>query len=373
MFAGFKDYIQFNPLSLNKDASQPNIAITSWKINNKPSDYTDEGSPLHQSINSLNTVQLNYDQNFLTFEFAALQFNQPETFEYRYKLSGLDKNWIYAGNSNLINYTALPPGNYTLSINSTNTSGLWSNKIKKLRIIIHPPWWKTWWFYALEIMLAFTVIYIIYSYRLRQALKLAVVRDRIARDLHDEIGSSLSTISIYSKVVQQQLNSNGNSSQPLLNKISDSANNVQDAMNGIVWSINTKNDEWENVISRMREHAIQLSEAKDFALHFSFDDALLSVKLKMEQRKNFYLIYKEALNNIAKYAEGKNVWITLAEDGANITLTVKDDGRGFDKSEILKAGNGLHNMKARAKVINGIINISSVKELGTTITLKMPK
>jgi len=371
-FGGFDDYTVFNPLSLTDDTSNLNVAITSWKINNQPAEYGEQGSPLNQSINSLKEIRLTHSQNFLSFEFAALQYDQPEIYQYRYRLSGIDKDWVYAGNNNLVNYTALPPGEYNLSINAANAAGLWSNKIKELRITITPPWWKTWWFYSIIFIAVLFLIYAIYRYRLNQILKLQQVRNRIAKDLHDEIGSSLSTISIYAKVVQQQLKNSGDKTQPLLAKISDNANQVQDAMNDIVWSINAKNDELESIVNRMREHAIQLFEAKNYALHFSFDDAINSIKLDMEQRKDFYLIYKEALNNIVKYAEGKNVWISLAESQNQVSLTIKDDGKGFDITPSSGNGNGLHNMQSRARALKGKMEIISEKEMGTTVSLIFP-
>ena len=167
-FGGFHDYTVFDPTALGDDTAQPNVAITAWKINNRPADYLEEGSPLNQSVNSLTEVHLSYLENFLTFEFAALQYNQPELFEYRYKLSGVDKDWVYAGNNNSINYTALSPGDYTLFINAANASGIWSAKIKELRIIIDPPWWYTWWAFLIYAAIAAAIVFLLVRNRLGQ-------------------------------------------------------------------------------------------------------------------------------------------------------------------------------------------------------------
>jgi len=141
-------------------------------------------------------------------------------------------------------------------------------------------------------------------------------------------------------------------------------------VNDIVWNINTKNDSFENIISRMREHAYGLFEAKGYMLHFTFDENLKRAKLTMEKRRDFYLIYKEALNNTAKYADGKNVWISLSLHQKTINLTIKDDGKGFDKASIKKSGNGLNNMQHRAKALKGEIIINSSPGQGTEIYLK---
>src|SRR4029077_13375159 len=128
----------------------------------------------------------------------------------------------------------------------------------------------------------------------------------------------------------------------------EDASQVMDSMSDIVWSINTKNDELENVFYRMREHAMQLLEAKDYAVHFRFDEKLHHVKLDMQSRRDLYLIYKEALNNIAKYADGNTVWIDLSMNNNKIELDIKDDGKGFNITKTNGKGNGLKNMKKRA-------------------------
>jgi hypothetical protein len=134
------------------DTFQPVIALTGFKIKNTPSDVGNPASPIKQAINSLKEIILPYDQNFLTFEFAALEYNITEKIRYRYMLQRFDEKWIFSGNDNTANYTNIPPGSYTLKINATNTSGRWSRYMKSLDIVIQPPWWKTWWFIGLCII-----------------------------------------------------------------------------------------------------------------------------------------------------------------------------------------------------------------------------
>ena len=169
------------------------------------------------------------------------------------------------------------------------------------------------------------------------------------------------------------MNKDAGITHPLLAKINENAKEVQEAMNDIVWSINTRNDNFENIINRMREHAIELLEAKDYSLHFSFDDSLRNVKLDMEQRKDFYLIYKEALNNAAKYADGTNVWISLSANHNMMSLTIRDDGKGFDTTLSGKNRNGLSNMQSRAKALKGTIEYISAIGEGTMVKLDFPK
>jgi signal transduction histidine kinase len=141
-----------------------------------------------------------------------------------------------------------------------------------------------------------------------------------------------------------------------------------EAMNDIVWMINPKNDRFENIMVRMRTHAAEIIEAAGSDLHISFDEKLAGIKLTMEQRKNFYLIFKEAVNNIVKYAKAKDVWIGMRMNNRQIELMIRDNGTGFDAVRP-GHGNGLVNMKQRAELLNGNLRIESQRREGTTITL----
>ncbi|MES1214028.1 MAG: ATP-binding protein, partial [Bacteroidota bacterium] len=155
---------------------------------------------------------------------------------------------------------------------------------------------------------------------------------------------------------------------PILQKISEYSQVSMAAMSDIVWMINARNDAFENIISRMRNLAAEIFEAKNYALHLHFDEQLQQLTLNMEQRKNFYLIYKEAINNVAKYADCHNVWITLKKENNAILLIVKDDGIGFTMNGQSK-GNGLYNMQKRTEVLKGKLTIDSIIGKGTTIQL----
>src|SRR5262249_6399229 len=154
---------------------------------------------------------------------------------------------------------------------------------------------------------------------------------------------TLSSVSIYSKVVQNRTHGKVPEAEPYLQRINSDISSMMDAMSDIVWTINSSNDRFENIFSRMRSSAAELLEAKNYALHFEFDEAMNDLKLGMEARKNFYLIFKEAVNNVAKYANGKNVWINLNRNHSTIRMEIRDDGRGFVTGKT--NGNGMNTMK----------------------------
>src|SRR6185436_3758229 len=283
-------------------------------------------------------------------------------------LEGFDKEWNYAGNKHNATYTNLDPGKYTFRVKGSNDDGVWNEKATAVILTILPPWYMTWWFRTLAAAAIAGSVYLIYRYRLRQALNLQMVRNRIAQDLHDEVGSNLSSISIFTDMATSKSVKNEDV-KSLLNKINDYTRTSMEAMSDIVWMINSGNDRFENIIIHMRELAAELFEAKNYLLHLNFDKQLNSLKLGMDERKNFYLIYKEALNNIVKYADGKNVWIEMDMNHSSVHLKIKDDGIGFDMHKATH-GNGLINMQKRTEVLKGDLKIYSSPGNGTTLTLK---
>ena len=346
----------------------PKVVFTDFRLFNR-SIEPGPHSLLTKTIEATRHIVLRYEQNVVTFQFAAMDYRKKGSIRYRYQMKNFDKDWIYAGATHEATYTNLDPGSYEFAVQASFENGAWSTESSNIELRIITPWYRTWWFYLLVTVVISTLVYCFYRLRIYQLQRLEGLRNRIARDLHDEIGSSISTIAIYSKIAQEQMDSLTFDKEPLLKKINDFATEIMASMNDIVWSINAKNDAFEHIISHMRDHAIQLFDAQGCRLHFNFDDNVLHSKLSMERRREFYLIYKESLNNIAKYAEAKNVWISLAASDNKITLKIKDDGKGFDPSAVRKGGNGLVNMHQRAAALHAKISVVSSVGGGTEIVL----
>ncbi|MES2881393.1 MAG: two-component regulator propeller domain-containing protein [Bacteroidota bacterium] len=366
-FGGVNGFNYFYPAEILSNTKVPQIIITGFKLNNQSVAVTTENSPLTKAIYLTKQLTLPYKQNFVSFEFASMDFTDPEKNLYHYKLQGFDEDWINSGTTHNATYTNLDPGTYTFTVKGSNSDGIWNEEGTSLQLIILPPWYLTWWF---QIAIGIAVLlagYFFYRYRLAQALQLQFIRNRIANDLHDEVGSNLSNIYIFSNVAQQKAGAN-NETAPLLQKISDYTQQSMDAMNDIVWMINSRNDRFENIMVRMRTLSAEFAETCDCELHLHFDENLNDVKLNMEERKNFYLIYKEAINNTAKYAACKNLWVEMKLHQNTVTLKIIDDGKGFDVTNA-KTGNGIFNMKKRAEMLGGILTIKSVVAEGTTYQL----
>ena len=370
-FGGINGFNYFKPQDVMPDTIFSKVIFTDFKISNKTVAFGDKQSILHAPIYLTDEIELPYKDNMISIDFASANFSIPSKNLYQYKLEGFDAGWISSGTNRTATYTNLDPGTYTFKVRASNNEKVWGNDAVSLTLIIIPPWYMTWWFRTFLVLAIAGGLYALYRYRLQQALKLLAVRNRIATDLHDEIGSTLSSISIFSEVIEDQTKDQLPEVTPVIKRISESTLNMMDAMSDIVWTINPKNDRFENILSRMQSFAGELLEAKNCIVHLKVDDEIKDVKLAMETRKNFYLIFKEAVNNIAKYAEARNAWIELKLGKASIYVSITDDGKGFDANES-NQGNGLSNMKMRAGELNGMFEIISKKGEGSRVSLHFP-
>ena len=200
---------------------------------------------------------------------------------------------------------------------------------------------------------------------------LLLQRERISHDLHDDVGTTLNSISVFSALALQQISAVNPESIPILERIGDASRHLIEVMNDIVWVVNPQNDKFENVILRMRLFAAELLMPNNIQLHFNADEQLNQAHLSIEQRKHFYLIFKEAVNNVFKYAHCSQLNIDITISKSTIYLLIADNGQGFDALNP-KNGNGLKNMQKRADILRGTIVIESQGNKGTTIKLNFP-
>ncbi|HYV95618.1 MAG TPA: two-component regulator propeller domain-containing protein [Chitinophagales bacterium] len=358
VFGGTAGINVFKPEDIAVSAPVPNVILSSFKV-------MGEETPLDSDV-----VRLNYNQDNLAFQFATTSYYRSAENQFAYKLEGLDNDWVYSGNRAYVIYSHIPPGDYTFRVKAANSSGIWNEKGVAYKISVSPPWWATWWFRIAAVLTIASAVYLLYRYQLQQALKLQAIRNRIAGDLHDEIGSTLSSISIYSQVAKKEVINKAPEAAGMLENITDSTTGMMDAMNDIVWMINTKNDRFDNIVDRMNAFANELLEAKNCNVHLQITPELQRLHLDMSQRKNLYLIFKEAINNAAKYADCRNVWIDLSMNGSHkIIMMIHDDGKGFD-TNTGSNGNGLYNMKKRAGELNGELHFNSKVGEGTSLKLE---
>jgi signal transduction histidine kinase len=280
-------------------------------------------------------------------------------------MEGYDKDWIMAGRGREARYTNLPPGKYRFVFQVSNR-GIWLDQESSMRLIIRPFFWKTWWFIILVVFVAGVILYNIYRYRVMELLRLERLRTRIATDLHDDVGSTLSSISILSDILARQVENP--QSARIVGTIGTNAHKMLEKIDDIIWVVNPTNDKFQNLGLRIREFAIPLFESGNIRHEIRFDKHMKTLQLPMEVRRNIYLIAKEAINNLIKYAECSKVTISFRQEPPGLIMELCDDGIGFDPDAITSR-NGIKNMKLRAGQMNSEIEIRSVPGNGTQIKL----
>jgi ligand-binding sensor domain-containing protein/signal transduction histidine kinase len=394
VYASPNGLLAFYPDRLEKNPYPPQINIESVSYNDL---RLKKDSFVKASIYRKNQLELLHNQNQVHFNFIALHYENPEQNQYAYQLDGYDPGWIYSGTQRSVTYTNLPPGSYTFKVKGASSDGVWNTGIAELKIVIFPPWWITWWAYTLYGAMFALAVYFFVVYRTRKLLKdkdslerqISVrtremlrqqeeleaqrekietekIRSGIAADFHDELGSTLSSIALYSEMVLTDNFEDKQRTKNILSLISESSRGTVAAMQDMIWTIQPKNDSMLEVIHRMREYAYPMAELKNIQLSFDIGENVPELVLPMDTRKNAWLVFKEALNNAFKYASATNILISISTKDDDLLLKIADDGCGFNPADT-KRGNGLKNMCNRAELIGGSLFIESMDPHGTQI------
>jgi ligand-binding sensor domain-containing protein/signal transduction histidine kinase len=312
-----------------------------------------------------------HDQNYISFEFVALNFDEPGKTAYAYLLEGLNRNWQEVTDKRFVTFAGLPPGGYRFRVRAAGKDGIWQECTQAIPFRISGPFWQSWWFLLACTMALAGVVYSFYRMKINRLQAELAIRNSIARDLHDDVGSTLSGVNVISALALKKLKTKPESVAALLAQIAQKTTAMSDAMGDIVWSVNPKNDSLQNLVVRMKEYAAEMLEPRDIRYRFSIDDRLLTQKLPLGLRKDFYLIFKEALNNLSKHSACQVVNISIVLTHKWLEMTVTDDGKGFDETAV-RPGNGLANLRARATNLGGKIEITSKIGAGTTLRCTLP-
>ena len=368
--ANGKKLLQFTPANWEQKTDRPQLLMHTIQVN--------DSTVL--SENPLAELKLHHDQNKIYFEFDAIGYNKPEQNQYAYRLNGIDKGWTIS-NRNFVSYSHLSPGNYEFHVKGENYTGDWSKEYI-VQISIQPPFWLTWWFLGLLLFAILILFFFIVRYisqrnlrekilRLEKEQAVEKERNRIARDMHDDLGSGLTKIAILSEVAKTQLQQKDEAAIQL-EKISFSSRELVDNLQDIIWVLNPKNDSLESLAVYIREYTLKFFDASQLTVHFDYPQQMPAHKLSEEQRRNIFLVIKETLNNIAKHAEAESITVSLLANKDALEVSIKDDGRGFDRLSVRPFANGLSNMKNRVEQIGGVYEIISCPRQGSETKLSIP-
>lgn len=336
-----------------------NLIIEEVLVNGKPIEWHFENK------NFLTLSEFNHQTN-LTFKYTAICYDDYDQVRYRYRLIGLETEWSPPTKVLEARYTNLQAGKYSFVVDVAY-KGNWLGLNQYVDFRIRPAFYKTWWFITLMSLFSFSVLYVIYSYRKRQLDEKFQIRHKIASDLHDDVGSTLSSISIMSDILQSQVENRTNAKE-MIREIGFNARNMLESMDDIIWSVTPINDSFENLVARIQEYAVPLFESKDISFKFTVPHSILQMSIPIEKRHDLFLIAKETVNNLVKHSQCTEANIEFSASRAVLKMRISDNGKGFDTSRNFSR-NGLKNMKYRSEKIGGKLTIHSEIDKGTIVTL----
>lgn len=304
------------------------------------------------NVKTLKKLFIPSDNKIIEFEFGMPDYNFPEKCMFAYKLIGIDKDWVQLGNRNYLRLTELKAGNYTLMVKACSSKGVWYAMQNSLKIEVDSPFYSKWWFITMVVLVVGGSVIAFYKFRIFQLKKLLQLRLQISSDLHDEVGSILTAVGMQAELLQLK----NNSKQPELLQIAETSRKAVSNMRDVIWSIDTRNDSVKDLIDRMHEYLSSLFDASSTNYNFSKNVANPDQTIDLITRQNTYLIFKEAVNNIAKHANATNVHIDLNITANHIRLEITNNGQA---KPIEKRGMGLNNMEMRAQKMKAILIVDA--------------
>jgi signal transduction histidine kinase/ligand-binding sensor domain-containing protein len=310
------------------------------------------------------------DQRHIQIEFGGLPLGLGDPLRFQYRLVGADRDWSPAADTRSVSYAQLTRGAYRFEVRAVTASGIGSATPAVVAFRVLAPVWARWWFITGLLGLVAIAAHLTYRMRTARLVELERIRTRIAADLHDDIGANLSRIAMMSDVARVQAGGDGGRAGQLLESVASISRESVDAMSDIVWAVDPSRDRLKDLAQRMRRFASDVLIARDIVLTFRSPGSDLDWPLSADVRREVLLIFKEAVNNVARHSGATAATIDLAAAHGDLNVTVSDNGRGFD-SVAGPNGNGLASMRRRAERLGGTLSVRATAG-GTSVQLRVP-
>ncbi len=356
-FGGMDGLTVFRPEEILDNPHIPPLAFTELTV------WGSDGSEIVAPF-GLHTLKLRNDQNTISFRFAALNFTDADHNRYSYRLDGHESEWVDGGAHDVARYAELPPGSYVFQVKGSNNDGVWNNWGIELPVHIRPSFWQSWWGRGLLILFGLSALAGIHRARMARLLEVERLRWRIADDLHDDLSSDVSGIALAATLVRKDHDDHR------LDDIEEVSQSVVERLRDVVWYVNPEHDSPEALLRRIRDTANRLLPGTE--CRFDVDLAHRDSVLDMATRRHLYLIFKEALHNVARHAQATEVEILLHQDDEQLLLAIRDNGVGF-VPDTRDGGLGLTSMKRRAESMGAELGVTSGPGQGTEIGVRMAR
>jgi signal transduction histidine kinase/ligand-binding sensor domain-containing protein len=389
-FATLKGIVVADPRPQSTDAPPPAVVLEETMIDGVAADMRTPQATTGQTrtLNNIpvpeSEIRVGPGKHRLEFRYTGMNFSAPERLRFRYRLEPLDTDWVEAGTRRTAFYSYVPPGQYRFHVIACNSGGTWNEAGAALSLIVMRHWWESWWFIglaALGLMASVAgAVRLAEKRKLHRRLKLLEQeraleheRARIAQDLHDDLGSSLTRISLLSDLARTDRD-NPSQVEAHLQKISQSSGQTVRALEEIVWALRPGSDSLQSLVEYIAHFANELFEGDGAHCRLDLPHDLPAHSLPPEMRHNIFLIVKEALTNALKHSHAREVRVQAKTSAQILDIVVQDDGRGFEAQALPSSpgkGHGLGNMRRRAADMGGTLAVESVPGQGTTVRLSV--
>ncbi len=333
----------------------PSVVLTGVTASGTPRDPT---APL----------RLESDERTVSFSFTAPSFRAGEEMRFQWRLPGASDDWTPPAAPREVTAAALSPGRYRFAVRAIDGDGS-AGPPASFDFTIRPPVWRRPWFLSLAAIVVGAAVTGLYRAHVARLVELERVRTRIATDLHDDIGASLSQIAVLSQYATRQASRGAVEARHSLARITELSGGLVDAMSDVVWSINPARDRMSDLVHRMRRFALDVFSEGDVALKLELPEDSAHDRLDPETRRQIFLVFKEALRNAARHSAAREVYVSLRRGGDGLLLVVQDDGVGLE-GRAASGGAGLDSMRRRAEHLGGTLEIRSRQGGGTEILLR---
>jgi|GEM_PF-3392014 len=373
LYAGGAGYfVRFDPSSIATNNRAPEVVFTGFSIFNQPSEYL-----LNQD-----EIILDYNQSNVAFTFSALNFTNPEMNQYAYRLLGFEDEWVYSGTINFARYPSLSGGDYTFEVKAANNHGVWNEKKLSIPLRIIPPFWQRKWFAPLLIGIAFIFGLIVYHIRMSQIKKNQLgrlrveieaqekERKRLAEDLHDDLGTKMSTLKLYMNTLNQYMSHNdklsaiGNSAQLLLD------DSIRD-LRSLLLNLSPQNVAKFGVFRSVHELVLRLEQTG--LIQVNYECSVVNERFDPKNELALYRIIQELINNSIKHSDCNEIDLAIHKFDGMYTLEYADNGKGLNmENSPLNIGFGLKNIENRCQIAGGKIVWNGLDKQGFNVQISIP-
>jgi signal transduction histidine kinase len=312
-------------------------------------------------------VVLRADQRDVAINFVSVSKHHVQDVSYQYSIDAGNQSWSPLTRERSVNFAQLAPGHYHFAVRAVTPGRKISSAPAVVSFTIRPPLWQEWWVVSLAVAALAVILLSLYRFRVRKLLEMERLRMSLASDLHDEIATNLSSIAMFSTLVQSQAHERS----PFLDRITVLATDSVEAIREIIWSIDPKPETIASLLVRLRDAMVSACRARGMHLSISVPPDGMAQNLTPEQRKDLWLMLKEAVNNAVKHSGGTELGVSVTPAGDRVRITVQDNGGGFAQSTP-SSGRGLATMRARAKALGGTVTIASASGEGTAVEFLVP-